>query len=70
MINDAGYPPGARRHGAERAAIEWLRKLQTVPPTVTPEVATARREVARLRAEVPRPIRGVGELERRVEVHR
>lgn len=44
--DDAGGPTDLQRVRAERAAIEWLRKLQVSRPAMTRGVAAVRRETA------------------------
>jgi hypothetical protein len=50
---------------AERALLDRLNRLQVVLPALALDVATARREAARLRVENGRLARSLAELEHR-----
>lgn len=49
--DDGGGPTDLQRVRAERAAIEWLRKLRVDRPAMTQNVAAARRETAGMQGE-------------------
>lgn len=65
-IDGSDRQPGNRGHAwAERALLDRLNRLQVVLPALAHDVATARKEAARLRVENGRLARSLAELEGR-----
>jgi hypothetical protein len=58
-------PDGAYATWAERALLDRLNRLQVVLPALAHDLASARREAARLRVENVRLTRSLAELEHR-----
>ena len=64
-LGEPGEPGEACPRWAERALLDRLNRLQVILPALAGDLATARRETARLRVENGRLARSLAELERR-----